>query len=57
MTAGPLLAREINWMETLSTPFKGKFPQNHPLLAREINWMETDDFWENGDNTIWPSTR
>ena len=35
-----LLAREINWMETvLSLP--PKYRQFLSLLAREINWMET----------------
>ncbi len=35
-----LLAREINWMETMLVIFRLKYPIIS-LLAREINWMET----------------
>ncbi len=38
----PLLAREINWMETYGG-YYGYSREPYPLLAREINWMET---WE-----------
>ena len=37
----PLLAREINWMETLFAGVILLFWSFFPLLAREINWMET----------------
>ncbi len=36
-----LLAREINWMETLFQSFSDVALLINSLLAREINWMET----------------
>ena len=37
-----LLVREINWMETDSTPSgKATSDSSRSLLAREINWLET----------------